>query len=134
MKAYSVDTNIFLRFLIEDDKQKTKKVKTWFKNAQKGKCVLVVEPFVIVEAAHMLSRYYKLPKLKVCELLRGILGLEFLLMDYRIDLARAIDVYEGAGIDFVDALLYVRAKEKKASLLSFDSDFTKLTPNLYTEP
>ncbi len=134
MKTYSVDTNIFLRYLIGDDKQKRRKVKTWFEKARKGKYSLVVEPFVIVEVAHMLSRYYKLPKQNVCELLRGILGLEFLLMDYRIDLARAIDMYESAGIDFVDALLYVRAKEKKANLLSFDSDFDKLTPNLHTQP
>jgi predicted nucleic-acid-binding protein len=132
---YSVDTNIFLRFLIKDVPEKAERVRKFFEKAKEGKHQLIVEPFVIVETAHMLSRYFKLPKYEVCTKLRSILSIPFLDVLDRKDLSEVVDLYEKRGIDFIDALLFVRTIKKDAiKILSFDKDFAKLTPNLYVEP
>lgn len=64
---YSVDTNIFLRFLQQDDPQKAERVKKIFGQAQIGKQHLIVEPFIIIELTYALSSYFKLPKSEICQ-------------------------------------------------------------------
>jgi predicted nucleic-acid-binding protein len=131
---YSVDTNIFLRFLQQDDPQKAERVKKIFGQAQIGKQHLIVEPFIIIELTYALSSYFKLPKSEICQKIRSILTLSFLDIHDRKELSEAIDVFEKHGVDFMDALLFVRTiKKDTTKILSFDKDFAKLTPNLYVE-
>ena len=131
---YSVDTNIFLRFLVNDEPQKANRVRRFFEKARDGAYTLFVESFIIAETIYMFSSYFKLPKIEVCKKARSILSLPFLAIEERKELLEALSIYEKHGIDFIDALLFVRTKRKEAHIASFDSDFDKLVPNLRIEP
>lgn len=131
----SVDTNVFLRFFVQDDPEKATKVRKVFERAKEGTIELVTEPFIIIELAYAFSSYFKLPKNEICDKLRSILTLPFITVREREDIATALNVYEEHGVDFIDAFLFVKTKKKeKMTILSFDKDFDKLTPQLRTEP
>jgi len=57
-----VDTNIFLRFLTNDDPIKAKKAEALFKAAVNGKQRLRTSLLVIAEIAWTLESFYELPK------------------------------------------------------------------------
>lgn len=131
----SVDTNVFLRFFVQDDPEKAAKVRKVFERAKEGTIELVTEPFIIIEVAYALSSYFKLPKSEICDKLRSILTFQFINIREREDIVAALNIYEERGVDFIDALLFVKTKKKeKMAILSFDKGFDKLTPQLRTEP
>lgn len=133
--TYQIDTNVFLRFIVEDDKKKAEKVKRFFEKAEKdGGIKIVAEPYVLVELAHVLSSYFKLPKSEVCEKIKSVLFMPFIEIPGRVKFAQGLEIYEKYGVDLVDALIYVSALDNNRKILSFDLDFDKMSPNLRLEP
>ena len=132
--TYSVDTNVLLRFLVKDDSRKAQQVNRLIQAARGGKKNLLIETAVIIEIAYVLDRYYKLSKGQVCEKLRSVLALSFVEIPDRDELSEATEVYATHGVDFIDALLFIRALRNGRQLLSYDSGFDKLTPKLRHEP
>ena len=62
MAEVSVDTNVFLRFLTNDDPAKAKRAETRFRNAVSGKEHLRTSLLVIAEIVWTLESFYKLEK------------------------------------------------------------------------
>jgi predicted nucleic acid-binding protein len=62
MKACFLDTNLFIRYLTNDDPVKTDRVDNLLNQAAVGKIKLVIVEIVLIEVVWVLESYYSLEK------------------------------------------------------------------------
>jgi predicted nucleic-acid-binding protein len=98
-----VDTNVFLRFLTNDDPIKAKKAEALFKAAVDGRQRLRTSLLVIAEIVWTLESFYELPKEDIANKVAMILNTPHLNCPEAPLIRRALDLYSGLNIDFVDA-------------------------------
>ena len=125
MKLF-VDTNIFLRFFLNDHKIQSPTTRKLFSEAKKRKVNLVTNCLIIAEIIFTLDSIYNFPKREIIEKIQAVLvfeGLEVLEKDI---LLQAISFYEKKNIDFIDAFVAAYALENKIGVCSFDHDYDKI--------
>ena len=121
MTACFVDTNLFIRYLTNDDKAKAERVEFLLKEAAAGKVRLVTAEMVIAEVVWVLESSYGLKSAEVVPLIRAILATSGLDVLNAPLVARALDYYETKHIDFIDG--YIAAVMEKQGITerySFD--------------
>ncbi len=125
-KNYLVDTNVFLRYFLQDNEEQYQKAKKWLNKAKKKKFNLVVFPQVIFEINYVLSNVYGLSKKEVADCLKEIIVTPYLEIIDRGVLLSTINEFRKINVDLIDIYLHFQAKDKKAKVLTFDKDFNKL--------
>lgn len=121
MKRSFVDTNLFIRYLTNDDPAKADRVEKLLDQAAGGSVTLVTTEMVIAEIVWVLESYYGLTNVAIAPLVRGILATQGLEVINGALIGRAVELYEGEGIDFVDGYIAaVMEKNGIAELYSFD--------------
>ena len=103
MASFFVDTNVFLRFLTNDDPAKAKRAEALFRDALRGKIRLATSLLVIAEIVWTLESFYKLEKPDIAAKVEKILNTPNLECSEAPLLFMALDLYVHANIDFVDA-------------------------------
>jgi len=127
MEDIFVDANIFLRFLLKDDRKKAERCKKLFEKAQKGKVRLFTSDLVIAEVVWTLESFYKLSKKEVSENVKRLLTLENLGIPGSNLLIEALVIYEEKNIDFIDAYNYILMLHGGVEeIASYDGDFDNL--------
>lgn len=121
MNRSFVDTNLFIRYLTNDDPEKADRVEKLLEQAASGVLTLVTTEMVMAEIVRVLESFYELTPSAIAPLIRGILatpGLEILNGPL---IGRALELYEGHNIDFVDGYIAaVMEKHGISDLYSFD--------------
>jgi len=116
-----VDTNLFIRYLTNDEPVLADHVEKLLDEAAAGAVQLVTTELVIAETVWVLESSYKLANREVAPLIRGILataGLEVINGDM---IGRALILYELQDIDFVDACINVfMEKQEISDIYSYD--------------
>ncbi|MFY9270073.1 MAG: type II toxin-antitoxin system VapC family toxin [Candidatus Manganitrophaceae bacterium] len=103
MDKVFVDTNIFLRFLTNDDPTKAARVEAFFQKAVGGKVQLTTSLIVIAEIVWTLESYYGLEKSDIESKVTKILNTPNLEVEREDLLISALDLYASRNIDFIDA-------------------------------
>jgi predicted nucleic-acid-binding protein len=98
-----VDTNVFLRFLTNDDPAKASKIEAVFRKAVTGKISLITTPLVIAEIVWTLESYYDLAKPDIESKVNTILNTPNLTVSEHSVLLQALDLYASRNVDFIDA-------------------------------
>jgi len=98
-----VDTNIFLRFLVNDIPQQADACETIFKKAVAGEEAVYTTDMVIAEIVWVLESYYKLPRSEIRTKVEKILNTPGLACDNSQAIIHALALYDDKGIDYVDA-------------------------------
>ncbi len=132
-----VDANVFLRFLTRDDLVKAERVKTLLERAERGEVDLTTSESVICELVFVLSspKLYKLTRERVRVLLLPILSLRGLKLPGRAVFLRALDLYAGTPMDFIDALAVAHMEARKVTeVYSYDGHFDGLSGIRRLEP
>ena len=121
MGSVFVDTNVFLRFLTNDDPAKAKRAEILFRDALKGKIRLATSLLVIAEIIWTLESFYKLEKPDIAAKIEKILNTPNLDCPEAALLFMALDLYVHANIDFVDAYNAFHMKEHGLTqILTYD--------------
>lgn len=121
MKACFVDTNLFVRYLTDDDAEKADRVEALLGEASEGKVRLVTADLVLVELIWVLESSYDMKPGEITPMIRAILATPGLEVINGALMARALDHYEGKNIDIVDG--YIAALMEKLNITdiySFD--------------
>ena len=122
---YLVDTNVLLRFLLEDHRELSGKAIGLFKGAAEGKYALILTDLALAEAVWVLTSHYKIPHQEVANTLTGLItrpGIRCWNTELLLDtLARL----ESTGCDFLDCYLAALAKASGDTVASFDEDFKR---------
>ena len=126
MTRYVVDTNVFLRFLLKDNKKYFSQAKKYFLQAKEGKIILILLPPVVFEIDYVLKGVYSLSRQESAKILSFLVKSPDLEVEERKILIEAIEKYKKINIDLVDIYLATAAKQQKAKMLSFDKDFKKI--------
>lgn len=126
MNKYLVDTNVLLRFLLKDDQKLYQQAKKYLLRAKDGQVSLILLPQVIFEIDYFLRGVYSLSRKESSEILSTLVQSPDLEVKERKTLIRAVEIYKKLNVDLFDIYLYLRAKEEKAKILSFDKDFKKI--------
>jgi len=120
MKKLLLDTNVFLRFLLNDIPDQADEAELLFGNARKGICKLYVPQIVIFEIHYALLKYYSFPKKQILEKLTSIVSVESLEIQGRDVFILALRIYESRTISLVDSFLIAYAQLNEAKFFSFD--------------
>lgn len=119
-----VDTNIIIRFLVEDQAEQLNQAKTWFSQAREGELNLVIEPIVVAESCYVLESFYKIKKSEIAEKFQILLGQRWLQVNQRKVLENLWPFYLD-GLHFVDSFLLSWSRVHGQSILSFDQGLIK---------
>ena len=122
-----VDTNIFLRFLINDNPQKTDACEALFKKAVAGEEILFTTDMVIAEIIWVLESYYEVNKKDIRDMVEKILNTENLICPGKEILINALALYHEKNIDFIDAYNAFSIRMNGINeLYSYDTHYDRL--------
>lgn len=126
MREYFVDTNIFLRFLLEDQPTQSALAKKLLKKAEKGEINLWTTDIVVLEVIWTLKSFYKLEASEIQEKVCCLMALENLKVPNKEIILKALDYFVFQGVSYADAYNFLIAQKEGKGILSFDKDFDKL--------
>lgn len=109
-----VDTNVFLRYLTNDDPKKAQRAEALFKRAVAGQVALQTSLLVVAEMVWTLESFYQLPKDDIADKIGKILNTPNLHCEGRTKVLEALDVYVEMNVDFIDAYHGVMLRDNDA--------------------
>ena len=99
-----VDTNVLLRFLLNDDPEQSPRAAQFF--AERGPADPAFLSLVaVLEAVWVLRRRLKRSEEEVARMLRGLLGSDRVVVEHEQLVIRALRDTEQTGADFADAVI-----------------------------
>ena len=125
MKKYLLDTNVLLRFLLDDHPELSRAAARLFQQAADEKCLLILTDLGIAEAVWVLTSYYKLERQKVAESLAKLLLKAGVLCPSLESVLDALARFKATNCDFFDCYLAAQAASSGVAIASFDSDLRK---------
>jgi len=121
MKTVFVDTNIFIRYLTNDDPVKADRVELLLDKAAQGKIVLVTAELVLAEVVWVLESFYGLKNTAIGPMIKAILATPGLEVINGSLVAKAIDHYLTHNIDFIDGYIAAVMEQKQVGeIYSYD--------------
>lgn len=113
-----LDTNIILRYLLNDTPVQVARIEKLFQAALPRS--LQIPDVVIVEIVHVLESFYQLKKLDVVDRLHLLVEFEIFKTNKRL-IKKTLEVYQKQSISFVDAYLIARVvTAQNTRLYTFD--------------
>lgn len=130
MKEYNyfVDTNIFLRTLLKDEKRTFEDCRQFLKEIKNRNIKAFTSNLVLAEINWTLLKFYKFTKEDAIKGLDSITHLSHLKFIDDFDSISAIKFYKDYPIKFIDALIssIPGIGSGKVKIVSYDRDFDKL--------
>ncbi|OGG00592.1 hypothetical protein A3D78_02325 [Candidatus Gottesmanbacteria bacterium RIFCSPHIGHO2_02_FULL_39_14] len=125
---YFIDSNVFLRLLIIDNKKQYNDCFSFIEAIKQNKFDAITNTLVLAEIVWTLLSFYKIPKEKVIEGIKGIVQLRGLKIIDSYNQLLALKLYEIYSIKYIDSLIASSEgiSNKKICIVSYDTDFDKL--------
>ena len=124
-KRRLVDTNLIVRYLVQDHEKHAKVAGKVFDACDRGDVVIVVLPAVLAECVFVLESFYEHPRGDIASALGRLIfspGVEIDGVAIHLD---ALDRYRKTKVHFVDCLIAATAATENMWVASFDQDFRK---------
>ena len=134
MTRYILDSNVILRFLVQDHPVHAKAATRLFRRAEDGEVELLLTPWIVAEVACALAGLYKVGRSEVAKLLKAIISAVGVVAIDHVILLNACRRYGAKNVDFADALLAAQAVAMKVDPASFDRDLDKFDDVKRYEP
>ncbi len=124
-KRRLVDTNLVVRYLVQDHEKHAKAAGKLFDACDRGDVVIVVLPAVLAECVFVLESFYEHPRGHISSALGRLIsspGVEIGGATIHLD---ALERYRKTKVHFVDCLLAATAAAEDTPVATFDQDFRK---------
>ena len=125
MKKYLLDTNVLLRFLLDDHPELSQAAAGLFQQAADGKCLLILTDLGVAEAVWVLTSYYKLERQAVAESLAKMIVKAGIQCPTQESVLDALTRFKASNCDFFDCYLAAQASALGVAVASFDKDLKK---------
>jgi predicted nucleic-acid-binding protein len=122
-----IDTNVILRYLLDDHPTQSKKAKDFMSRVKTGDQEAFIPEGVLIECVYVLLKFYHVPRSDVASSMLGILNYRGVINPNRSMLVNALLLFDKRNVDLVDAIVQSIAEEYGWSYFSFDKDLEKLT-------
>lgn len=125
---YLIDSNIFLRSLIQDNKSMGQDCVALFRAVGEGRISAYVPSLIIAEVQYVLHSFYGFDRDHIVTAIKSISAIVNLRILNDLELSRAISFYEKGNVKFIDCYLASseRVSKGQASIVSYDRDFDRL--------
>jgi predicted nucleic-acid-binding protein len=134
MNTYIIDTNVFLRALLDEASEQRMQAVQLLEAVKKGACKALVPEIVLAEVIWVLKSFYEFPKEKQVQAVESILGLSGVRVIAGRDTRKALNWYAESNVKFVDAMIAsVAVSHDVDGVISFDTDF-KQFPITWVQP
>jgi len=124
-KVYLIDTNVILRYLLDDHAELSPKAEAFMAKVFEGTKKAEIFDVVIVECIYVMEKHYQIPKNEISTKLSGILNFSGIVNLDRSEILEALLKYNDSNIDIVDCILAAHSSPEKI-VVSFDKDIKKL--------
>jgi predicted nucleic-acid-binding protein len=124
-KVYLIDTNVILRYLLNDHKRFSPKAKAFMQDVAEGLKKAELLSVVVVECVYVMEKYYHIPKNEIIDKLSRILNIKGLINPDKSNILDSLIKYENSNADIVDCILAAKSSPQRV-VVSFDKDFKKL--------
>jgi predicted nucleic acid-binding protein len=124
-KRRLVDTNLIVRFLVQDHEKHSKAAGRLFDACDRGEIVIAVLPAVLAECVFVLESFYEHPRGDIASVLGRLIsspGVEIGGVAIHLD---ALSRYHKTNVHFVDCLIAATASAEGTPVATFDQDFRK---------
>jgi len=119
-----LDTNVLLRFLVDDVPTQNKQAQDFFDSARDGKKKIVVLPIIIAEASFVLESFYKKDRYEIANALELFVSQRWLRVESRRELLALWQWYR-QGLHFVDSFLLASVYVHSGKILTFDRQLAR---------
>ena len=122
-----VDTNLIVRYLVQDHEKHAQAAGKLFDACDRGEIVIVVLPTVLAECVFVLESFYEHPRGNISSALGRLIsspGVEIGGTTIQLD---ALNRYGKTKVHFVDCLIAATAAAENMPVASFDQDLRKFT-------
>ena len=126
-KAYLIDTNVILRFLLNDIPEQSERARRFLESVEVGVERVYLTDLVFSECIWVLEKFYKIPRAEIRKVMRPIILFEGMeTQSPKTLLLDALSLWEKGKADWTDAFLATYCKQDRREIISFDKDFEKL--------
>jgi len=125
MKKIFVDTNVWLRFLVADDKEKFEECKKFLILNENGKFKIYTSTIVLLEIAYTLFSFYRADKKEIISDIKNILLARNLTLIEKTNFPNALEIFKKFNIKIADCLIISQIPQKTI-LCTYDKDFIKV--------
>ena len=122
-KRTFVDTNLIIRYLVQDHEKHARTAGRLFDACDRGEVVIVVLAAVLAECVFVLESFYEHPRTDIASALSRLIsspGVEIGGVEVHLD---ALNRYKRTKVHFVDCLIAASAVAENTSVATFDQDF-----------
>jgi predicted nucleic-acid-binding protein len=126
-KRRLVDTNLIVRYLVQDHEKHAKAAGKLFNACDRGDVVIVMLPAVLAECVFVLGSFYEHARGDITSVLGRLISSPGVEMDGTAIHLDALDRYRKTKVHFVDCLIAATAATENIPVASFNQDFRKFT-------
>jgi predicted nucleic acid-binding protein len=126
-KRRLVDTNLIIRYLVQDHEKHARAAEKLFEACDRGDLVLVILPAVLAECVSVLESFYERARGDIASALSVLIssaGVEIHGAAIHLD---SLDRYRSSKLQFVDCLIAAAASAAKIPVATFDHGFRKFS-------
>ena len=123
--TYLIDTNVILRYLLDDHPDHSPKALRFMKDVSKGKKKAEILDPVLMECIYVMEKFYKIPRPIIVDRLSRIINFSGIINSNKATLVSALLTYQTQSVDIVDCLLNAYSSPNRV-VVSFDKDFEVL--------
>ena len=127
-EIYKLDANVVLRFLTGEPEDMAERSRKLMQRADRDEIKLKLLPLVVAEVYWVLNSYYEFSRERIAGVLGKLIraqGIETAEVEL---IGEALELAAEKNVDFIDAILSLRAKKEEVKVVTFDrEDFKKLT-------
>ena len=125
---FFIDTNIFLRVIVQDEAKQAMDCVSVLRKLREGKFVAFTSALVLAEIQWTLTKFYNFEKKDTLRALEGISAIKNLKFVEETNFSLALFLYGHNPIKFIDCLIasYTPILHKHLPILSYDKEFDKI--------
>ena len=122
----ALDTNVLVRFIVEDDSKQTERAKRLIRKQVEGDTPCFVSDVVLCELVWVLQSSYKVRRPQTAQVLESLLRARHLVFESTDRISRAIKSYRVGKGDFADYVIREQSMDAGAeAVATFDEDLLR---------
>ena len=120
-----VDTNVIIRYLINDQAELYKKARDFLDLVKLGKTKAHIEQAVFTEVIFVLTSVYNIPRDKIKESLYSLLLYRGFYNSEKDILIESLNIYADTNLHIVDCIIAAKVRLHGLEIKSFDQELLK---------
>jgi predicted nucleic-acid-binding protein len=125
MERSLVDTNVILRYLLQDDAALFQKASALLEKVKTGQEKVIILESVLTECVYVLLKVYRINRPAIADSLRTLFHYKGIANPDKLDLIDSIDIFSQTNLSFVDCILCAKSRNNAMRLYTFDEELAR---------